>query len=130
MTREITFTVAGTPRPMLASPTKEQEAQRLQWRALVVDAALRHHITWIRQSPLHVRMIFQFERPKSATTDIAPTGPPLPKLQAEVLDALVAGRILIDASQVHHIDARKRYGEPGCVIRVTDAQTNTTERAA
>lgn len=128
MTREITFTVAGVPIDALPSPSKEHEALRAAWRQQVVLEAIKHRVTFVKQSPLRLRLVFQFPRPKSARTDWAPTGPRVTRLADEVVDALVAGRVLIDAAQVVRIVVAKRYGEPGVAITVTDV--HNSERAA
>lgn len=132
--RQVEFTVRGAPVPQGSKSigrTKsgksylyEQQAGELRaWRRAVRDEAEKHRVSWIRQSPLEVRLLFVVRRPPLGKFDgdPAPVAPDIDKLTRAVLDALTQGKVLVDDAQVVRLLTEKRYGsELGVRITVRD----------
>jgi crossover junction endodeoxyribonuclease RusA len=140
MSRSVSFVVEGLPAPQGSKICRcrgtkpnmwnDNEKTLRPWRAKVAEAAEQHRVSWIRQSPLCVRLVFQLPAPKHATNgDWAPTRPDIDKLARAVLDALT-GSVLIDDAQVVDLRIRKRYGQPGVAITVTDVHNTQQKEAA
>lgn len=126
MMHSVSFTVSGLPMHSPRASDKDRESDVRAWRKAVSHAALVHHITWIRRSPLCVRLVFHLPVPKHPPrSEWAPTGARLTRLADELIEGLVMGRVLIDPSQVVDLRVRKCYGDPGVDINVTEIQTSS-----
>lgn len=140
MSRAVSFVVRGTPIPQGSkgvTVTKNGKptlfdvnaAPLRRWRKAIAFEAEMNRGTWLRQSPLHVHLIFQLPAPKSKFDgDWVPVKPDIDKLVRAVLDGLTDGGAFIDDAQVVSIQAEKRYGEPGVIIRVTDAHNRNKQQ--
>jgi Holliday junction resolvase RusA-like endonuclease len=123
MSRHLSFSVNGLPPIRLAHSDRERERAFRAWRAGIAEKAGAHRIAWIRQSTVALKVIFQLEEPKGEHGDWAPTGFRATHYTDHVIDALISARVLIDPKQIAYIEIRKRYGDPGVAVLVTDSLT-------
>lgn len=98
-----------------------------EWKAAVVDAAVRAGLTNRRKGPVAVKIRFELPRPKrlALATDPVPhvAKPDVDNLEKAVLDALTTAGAWLDDSQVYDIRSTKLYAErdanPGAWIFLT-----------
>lgn len=132
--REIRFRVDGLPiskGSKTAGVTKDGKvfmreaaaAALTPWMRTIRTEATKHRVTWMRQSPLEVRMAFTFPMRKGEmTASWKATKPDLDKLERAVLDALTQGKVLVDDAQVVATHSTKVHGRrPGVSVCVRDA---------
>lgn len=134
MTRQIEYTVRGTPitqgskRAFVvngrAVMKEDREKELRVWHRAVRDESRQHAVSWMKQSPLEVRLLFVCKRPTKTkgSGEWCAVTPDVDKLVRSVLDAMKSGGVLVDDAQVVRLIAEKRYGdELGVRITVRDA---------
>lgn len=102
---------------------EDREKELRVWHRAVRDEARAHAVSWMRQSPLEVRLLFVAKRPTKTKNDgdWCAVTPDIDKLARAVLDALKSGGVLVDDAQVVRLITEKRYGhELGVRITVSD----------
>lgn len=115
----VTFFVPGTPAPQ-GSKTHKGHGRMVEsskavepWRAAVGWVGLRQKFH-VQDGPVAVTVTFALKRPlRLVKGRVVPcTRPDIDKLLRAVLDAL-SGVTFRDDGQVVHVEAWKRYAEPG-----------------
>jgi len=93
------------------------------WRRAIRTEAHKHHVSWMRQTDLAIRLAFTFPLNKGETmARWKPTKPDIDKLGRAVLDGLAQGKVLVDDAQVVALTMTKVHGRwPGVAVQVSDA---------
>jgi crossover junction endodeoxyribonuclease RusA len=139
--KAIQFFVRGHPRAQgskrhLGGGVMVEMAKDLgPWRRAITDAAIEAANGTKLFSPLGVRVVFFFHRPKGhygtgrnagSVKASAPKwreqNPDLDKLQRALFDALVISGVIIDDRFIVRVEAEKRYGDPGVLVEVRELE--------
>jgi crossover junction endodeoxyribonuclease RusA len=141
----ITIEVRGLPAPqgskrhvghgIMVESSKQvgpwREAVRAEAQRVIPETPVGQPTT----GPLAVLIEFHLPRPKGHygtgrnASQVRPSAPTFPawrpdldKLTRAVLDGLTAGGAWVDDAQVVCLQAWKRYGQPGCLIKIEELE--------
>lgn len=133
MSRAVEFIVEGTPVPQGSKTLgqtkggqafmRESNATEVRrWRRAIKAEAEAHRVTWIKQVPLAVELVFVMPMTKDRVSGWCPVKPDIDKLTRAVLDGCKDGGVLVDDSQVVALRVAKLVGAvPRVAVRITDA---------
>lgn len=126
----IAFHVHGTPAPQGSKRHVGHgvmvESSKLvkPWREAVKFAALEVRPAEPIDGPVAVCLAFTLAAPASAPKRRLAMGPcrkpDIDKLVRSTLDAIVDAGLIVDDARVVGLHATKRYGQPGCTVRVVE----------
>ncbi len=112
------FIPKGWKRAIITSDNKTLKPWRQDVSQIAMEAMSGQVAT---ESPVQVRIWFQFLRPKSVKNTVLhkTTKPDIDKLQRSILDSMT-GIVFRDDSQVVHLEGFKQFGlTEGVVVRVS-----------